>query len=139
MEKITNSPSQTQQIASDFAKDLKTGDVIALHGELGAGKTVFVQGLAKGLGIANKITSPTFVFVKSYKAGKIFLHHLDLYRGEKIKDFESLGLDEIFSPDSITIIEWAQRLKDRLPKKRWDIFIDHINENQRKIRFIQHK
>ncbi|OGE12951.1 tRNA (adenosine(37)-N6)-threonylcarbamoyltransferase complex ATPase subunit type 1 TsaE, partial [Candidatus Curtissbacteria bacterium RIFOXYB2_FULL_41_10] len=86
METTTISEKQTQKIAQNFAKNLKGGDTVALYGDLGSGKTVFVKGLAKGLGIKRRITSPTFVFVKSYKISKGFFHHVDLYRGEQQED-----------------------------------------------------
>ena len=138
MEFKTKSPKQTQKIAADLAKTLKGGEVIALFGDLGSGKTVFVQGLAKALGIKNRITSPTFVFIKSYSFNlnnKLFtLYHLDLYRGQTLTDFDMLGLSEFFSPDSIVVIEWAQKIKESLPKNRISIFFEVIDENTRSIK-----
>lgn len=133
MEIYSNSEEETLKIAANFAKSLKGGSIIALYGDLGAGKTVFVKGMAKGLGFKNRITSPTFTFHKSYTKGKIILNHLDLYRGEEIKDFEALGLDEIFSKNAITVIEWAQKIKAKLPKKRIEITITKQDETKRKI------
>ncbi len=134
MEVKTTSPSQTAKIANSFAKKLKGGDVVALYGDLGAGKTVFVQGLARSLGIKKRVLSPTFVFVRSYPIGNhLTFHHLDLYRGEKITDFQSLGLEEIFSKNAIVVIEWAEKIKGYLPKKRYDVEIEKIDEKTRKI------
>lgn len=134
MEIKTNSPQQTLKEASKFSASLKPGDIIALYGELGAGKTVFVKGLVQGLGIKARVASPTFVFLKIYKGKKFTVNHIDLYRGESVTDFKDLGLDEIISGDNITIIEWAQRLKGKLPKKRIDIYIDKINDKTRRIK-----
>ncbi len=133
MEIKTASPQETLKFAEQFAKTLNAGDVLALFGDLGAGKTVFVKGLAKGLGVKAKVSSPTFVFLKIYKGKKLTVNHIDLYRGEKLSDFKNLGLDEIFGNGDITVIEWAQRLENNLPKKRIDIFIEKINEKTRKI------
>jgi tRNA threonylcarbamoyladenosine biosynthesis protein TsaE len=134
----TISAHQTQKVAQKFALTLEVGDIIALFGDLGAGKTVFVKGLARGLSIKKRILSPSFVFIRSYpidfKNKKLTFHHIDLYRGYKIKDFENLGLDEIFSSDSIIAIEWADRIKNSLPKNRIDVLIEVIDEKTRRIK-----
>ena len=137
MEVKSNSPQETEEIANNLAKELVSGDVIALYGELGSGKTVFVKGLAKGLGIKKEVKSPTFVFEKRYlinlKGKNIFFHHLDLYRGDSISDLLSLGLEEILEADSIVVLEWADKIKDNLPKKRIDVTIKAENEKTRSI------
>ena len=137
MEVISKSPRETQKIAKDFSKDLKPGDIVALYGDLGAGKTVFIQGIAQGLKIKKKITSPTFVFVRTYPVkiankDSIF-YHMDLYRGETLHDFESLGLDEIINGKNVVVVEWASKIEDRLPKKRIDVTIKAVNEYTRRI------
>lgn len=137
MEIKTSSPKQTFKVAQDMAKSLKGGDIVALFGDLGAGKTVFVSGLAKGLGVKGKVTSPTFVFLKIYKGQNYIINHIDLYRGEKITDFKDLGLDEIFDGKNITVIEWAQRLEKKLPKKRIDVHLEKKDEKTRKISIIK--
>ena len=137
MEAKTNSPKETKKVAEKLAKTLAAGSVVALFGDLGAGKTVFVQGLAKGLGINRKVISPTFVFMRSYP----FLHHkkpltfyhIDLYRGQDATDFRNLGLDEVFTEDAIVVLEWAEKIKDALPKKRVDVTIISVGEKTRKI------
>jgi tRNA threonylcarbamoyladenosine biosynthesis protein TsaE len=137
MEIKTTSPTQTQKVAKDLAKTLTGGDVVALFGDLGAGKTTFVQGLAHGLGIKRKITSPTFVFMRLYPFVKnkieMTFYHIDLYRGEEKADFDALGLDEIFSPDSIVVLEWAQKLENFLPKMRINVKIETIDTKTRRI------
>ena len=137
MEVKTNTPFATQKIAQDLAKNLKGGEVIALFGDLGAGKTVFVQGLAKGLGIKRRIISPSFVFMRTYPIilshQTLTFYHLDLYKGESMADLASLGLDEIFSPESVVVLEWADRIKKELPKKRINVFFETIDEKTRRI------
>lgn len=137
MEVKTNSPKETKKVAEKLAKTLTAGSVVALFGNLGAGKTVFVQGLAKGLGIRRKVISPTFVFMRSYpfvlKKNPLTFYHIDLYRGQDSRDFKNLGLDEIFSEDGIVVLEWAEKIKDVLPKKRIDVAIVATGEKTRKI------
>ncbi len=137
MEVKSNSPKETKKVAEKLAKTLVPGSVVALFGDLGAGKTVFVQGLAKGLGIRRKVISPTFVFMRSYpflhhKKPLIF-YHIDLYRGQDSGDFRNLGLEEIFSEEGIVVLEWAEKIKDVLPKKRIDVVIAAVGEKTRKI------
>lgn len=133
MEVTTNSKEETQKIASEFAKTLKPGDIVALFGELGAGKTAFVSSVAKALGIKRNITSPTFIFAKTYTIGDLIFHHLDLYRANDIKELEALDLDGLFSSEAIVMIEWADRIQKHLPKKRIDITITKTDENKRRI------
>ena len=137
MEIKTCSPRETQKIAQKLAKSLNGGEVIALFGDLGAGKTVFVQGLARGLGIKRRIISPSFVFMRTYPIilshQTLTFYHLDLYKGESMADLASLGLDEIFSPESVVVLEWADRIKKELPKKRINVFFETIDEKTRRI------
>lgn len=145
---ITNNFRETVKLGRDFAKTLKKGDVVCLYGELGSGKTTFTKGLAEGLGIEQRIISPTFVFVREHKinlpAGKAGnhelgvkkLYHIDLYRIEKESDIHELGLEEILSnKDNIVVIEWAEKMKNFLPAKRIDIMFSHEKNNARKISF----
>jgi len=131
MEIITKSAQQTQKLGEKIGRDLKPPVFIALYGELGSGKTTFIQGLAKGLGIKKRITSPTFVFIKKYQPN---FYHIDLYRIEQTKEVKSLDLEEIFSePKAVIAIEWAKKIKEILPKKRIDIWFNYLNNNKRRI------
>jgi tRNA threonylcarbamoyladenosine biosynthesis protein TsaE len=133
---ITNTFKETQRLGEDFAKTLKGGDVVCLYGELGAGKTTFVQGLAKGLGINSRIISPTFIIVRSYELEVLNFFHIDLYRMEGEKDLESLGIDEILNnKNNIVVIEWAENLNNQMPKKRTDVEFSYENDDVRKIVF----
>lgn len=131
---ITNSFQETQAISRKFAEELKTGDVVALYGDLGGGKTTFVQELAKELGIKKRIISPTFIIVRSYGLGVGGFYHIDLYRIESEKDLKGLGIEEIINnKNNIVAIEWAEKLGKGLPKKRWDIRFEYLGEDKRKI------
>ena len=137
----SDSVQKTEQIASDFSETLKGGDVIALYGELGSGKTTFVQAVAKALGIHKQIVSPSFVLVRSYKIPKNNaskspgkLVHIDLYRLESADDLRSVDLSELASdPGSLVMIEWAQKAKRVFPEKRIDIHIVYKGEGEREI------
>ena len=137
MQLKTKSPKETQKFGEKLAGRLKGGEVIALYGDLGAGKTVFVQGLARGLGIKRKIISPTFVFMRTYPfrlhRKPFTFYHLDLYRGESDQDFEALGLTEIFAPDAIVVLEWAEKIEKELPRERIEVYLERQDEKTRKI------
>lgn len=119
---ISSGAEETKQFAQRFAKELKSGDVICLNGDLGAGKTAFVQGLAKGLGIDDYITSPTFTIVNEY-FGDLPLYHFDVYRISESDEMYEIGYDEYITGDGICVIEWSEIISDILPKKRYDIEI----------------
>ncbi len=136
----SNSPKETHKIPADLAHKIiktKKGALVALEGELGAGKTTFIQGFAKALDIKSKIKSPTFVLMKKYKVSdKINLYHLDCYRVGDHKDLKISEFKEILDMShnhNIVLIEWAERIKKILPKKHITVHIDHVNENTRKI------
>jgi tRNA threonylcarbamoyladenosine biosynthesis protein TsaE len=110
----TNSPEETWELAAILADELGPGSVMALHGNLGAGKTCFIQGFAAALGITEPITSPTYTIIGEYE-GRLPLHHLDLYRLSGPEEALGLGLEEYFDVDGITAIEWAERAEGLLP------------------------
>ena len=133
---ITNSSKETKRLGRDFAKVLEKGDVLYLYGDLGSGKTTFVRGLAEGLGVKQRIISPTFIITRNYKSGVMNFYHIDLYRVENEKDIKGLGLEEIINnPENIVVIEWADKLKSFSPEKRIDIEFSYEKVNTRKIRF----
>lgn len=136
----TDSLKKTQNFARDFAKNLKGGDILCLYGNLGSGKTSFVQGLAKGFGIIRRIISPTFIIARRYEMGDLNLYHIDLYRTQTLQDLLSIGIDEILEGDNnIIAIEWAEKLLDLIPKKRIDLKFEYIDENKRKITIENHE
>lgn len=131
---ITNSAEETMLIAEKLAKKLKPGDMIALSGDLGSGKTTFTKGIGKGLGVKDPrhINSPTFVLIKEYK-GNIPLYHLDLYRLDDPKEIESLAIEEYIYGDGVAVIEWAEKIKCILPKKHILVKFKIKGDNKREV------
>jgi tRNA threonylcarbamoyladenosine biosynthesis protein TsaE len=109
---ISHSPAETESLGEAWGRAAQRGGVIALSGELGAGKTQLVKGMARGLGIAARVHSPTFALVNEYGGGRLRLFHLDLFRLETREQILSAGLEEFLPPDGVAVIEWAERLED---------------------------
>ena len=143
---ITKSPKETRELGHSVLNRIslsgqKDAMVITLEGELGAGKTTFVKGLAKILGIKAKVKSPTFTLMKKYKLpkgrklkAKNYLYHLDCYRLKNHKDLLVLGIKDILKDkDNLLLIEWPERIRKILPKKHIKINIEHVDKNTRKI------
>lgn len=128
----TTSAGKTKEFGKKIAKSLNNHDVIALSGELGAGKTTLIQGIAEGLGVTDYVTSPSFTLINEYN-GRFPIFHIDLYRLEKLEQIEDLGLEDYFEKDGIVIIEWAERMKELLPKNTEWIRIEIRDENTRNI------
>jgi tRNA threonylcarbamoyladenosine biosynthesis protein TsaE len=132
-EKNTIDPAETFQLASNLAELLQPGDVICLEGDLGAGKTTFTKGLAKGLDIKKTVNSPTFTIIKEYK-GRLPLYHMDVYR--VADSYEDLGFDEYFEGDGVTVVEWAHLIEEQLPTETLTIYLYHEESEKRKIVFV---
>ena len=136
---ITNSAAQTKSLGQRMSQKIlksKEAVVVSLKGDLGSGKTTFVQGLAMGLGVKHRILSPTFVLMKKYKIPntKKQFYHIDCYRIKKASDLSALNLEKLFlNPQNIIVIEWAERIKKILPKNTIIFEFKFINEKQRKI------
>ncbi len=107
---ISHSPAETEALGEQLGRTAQRGWVIALSGDLGAGKTQFVKGLARGLGCAGRVHSPTFTLVNEYEGGRFKLFHLDLYRLETPAQLLSAGIEEFLAPDGVAVVEWAERL-----------------------------
>ena len=132
--RITRSEDETADVARELAAALKAGDVVLLSGNLGAGKTAFVRGLASGLGIdPEEVSSPTFTLVHEYRGGRLTLYHADLYRLERIAT-EDLGLEEMGVADGVLAIEWPDRLAHALPGAR-DVHIEIVDDSSRRISY----
>jgi tRNA threonylcarbamoyladenosine biosynthesis protein TsaE len=132
LEVLTNSEEETQAVGERVAQSLSAGDVVLLYGELGAGKTAFVRGLARGIGpSADDVSSPTFTLIQEY-GGPVTLYHVDLYRLEPA-EVDDLGLDDLVSSDGIVAVEWAERWRSR-PNNAIEIRIEHAGDQQRRIK-----
>ena len=135
---ISHNAAATESLGEKFGRAAQRGLVIALRGDLGAGKTQFVKGLARGLEISARVHSPTFTLVNEYGGGRLKLFHLDLYRLETAEQILSAGVEEFLSPDGVSVIEWAERLeagswKLEAGKKFVRVKIEIISESERKI------
>ncbi|MDO8527806.1 MAG: tRNA (adenosine(37)-N6)-threonylcarbamoyltransferase complex ATPase subunit type 1 TsaE [Deltaproteobacteria bacterium] len=131
----TFSSEETKNLAQKMAENLKPGSVLALVGDLGSGKTCFVQGLAAGLKIPETvlISSPTYVLVQEYSGGRLPLYHFDFYRLEKEEEAFQLGLNEYFEGKGICVVEWADRFEKVFPEQTEWIYFKTVGENEREI------
>jgi tRNA threonylcarbamoyladenosine biosynthesis protein TsaE len=132
---ISHSPAETEALGEKFGRAAERGLVIALSGDLGAGKTQFVRGLARGVGVTGRVHSPTFTLVNEYGGGRLKLFHLDLYRLETAEQILSAGIEEYLSPDGVAVVEWAERIADcglRIADLK-NVKIEILGELERKI------
>ena len=130
---ISNSPAETEAIGRQLAEEIGVGSVLALKGELGSGKTMFVKGLVAGLGSRANVTSPTFTIVHEYRGGRMPIYHFDFFRLEEPQSIAHLGLDDYFFGDGLSVIEWADRFPELIPQQaRWILF-EIKSSNQRAI------
>lgn len=128
------SASAMQTFGREFAGRLQTGDVVLLHGDLGAGKTTLTQGIAEGLGIDEAVQSPTFTLVQEHQGTSLMLYHLDLYRLEDPSELEGIGYETYLDPpDGVSVIEWPERAGDWLPDQFWLVQISHLGEDSRRL------
>jgi len=132
--KDSHSVEQTEDIAADFARHLPPNSTLALHGNLGAGKTQFVRGLLIGLGgNPRTVSSPTYILLNIYHTGRLPLYHLDAYRITTPDDFESVGFTELLDQGGIVAVEWPSKVKDLLPQNTIQIQIETLDESTRRI------
>jgi len=129
---VSRSPEETRAIGARLGARLGSGAVVGCIGELGAGKTCFLQGLAAGLGVTSPVTSPTFVLVNHYR-GRLPVYHLDAYRTDSLSDLLDLGVEEMFHGDGVTIIEWADKLLPLLPAEAVIVRIAGLGDELREI------
>ena len=135
---LSHSPEQTRQIGTRLGEALQTGDVICLQGDLGAGKTTLVQGIAQGWGSVDAVSSPTFIIVNVYRdAGQGQLFHLDAYRLDSLLEAEELDLNTMLAQGPL-IIEWPERMEGLIPSENLWVKLDHVDQDERRMEFIPH-
>ena len=132
---ITKSPEETINLGKDVSKLVKPGDILAFYGELGAGKTCFIQGISLGLEVKDYVTSPSFTIINEYQ-GKVPIYHFDLFRLDNAEEILELGYEEYFYGEGLTVIEWAEKIEQLLPKENLKIEIKFKDRYQRTISFI---
>jgi tRNA threonylcarbamoyladenosine biosynthesis protein TsaE len=130
---MTNSAAETRELGMRLAEKLQAGDVILLEGELGAGKSELARGIAKGLGVTETVTSPSFTILNVYESGRIPLYHFDWYRLESAEELFELGMDEYLGGDGIALVEWPERCPEAVPEDYLRIRITAEGENRRKL------
>ncbi len=132
---VSHSPAETRRLGERLGRLLKGGEVLAVCGDLGTGKTCFIQGLARGLGVREAyLSSPTFIFIQKY-AGRLTFYHVDLYRIDRASDAEGLGLLECFDQKSVVAIEWAEKAFEFLPELRITVEIKNRGGKERQLLF----
>ena len=132
-EVITQSYEETQSVAAAFAEELKAGDTVAFFGDLGAGKTAFAGGVARGLGIMGPVASPTFTLVQEYRGGRLPLYHFDVYRLGGPDGLEDIGFYEYIDGDGVCLIEWSELIESELPQDCYRVTITRISDTERRI------
>lgn len=132
MKRLSRSAQDTQALGERLGAHLGRGDVVACMGPLGAGKTCFLQGLARGLGVTANVTSPTFVLVNEYR-GRLPVRHVDAYRTASLTELVDIGLEEMLHGDGVTVIEWADKLLPLLPPRTITVTIGGLGDEPREI------
>ena len=130
---VTNSAAETRALGEKLASRLKPGDVVALEGELGAGKSELARGIARGLGVTETVTSPSFTILNVYESGRCPLYHFDWYRLESEEELYELGMDEYLGGDGIAVVEWAERCPDAVPENVLRIRLEVTGGESRRI------
>jgi tRNA threonylcarbamoyladenosine biosynthesis protein TsaE len=132
----TLAPEETEDLGAELAAKLSPNEVVALYGSLGTGKTCFVKGMARGLGVSQPVKSPSFSIINEY-SGELPLFHIDFYRLEKFAEIEDTGWREYLDSGGIVVIEWADRVKNMLPYKRIDVYFEILGRQTRRLEIIE--
>jgi tRNA threonylcarbamoyladenosine biosynthesis protein TsaE len=131
MRRRSRNPEETQQLGLEFAAQLNPGSILSLSGDLGSGKTEFVKGLAKGLGVTDPVTSPTFTLVHEHTSGRLPLYHMDLYRIDEEHDLDEFGFDDYLLRKGVCAIEWADKFRSRLPAETLQVRFEISERDER--------
>lgn len=133
MERRLADADAMRALGASLGRLVEPGDAVALIGDLGAGKTVFVQGLAAGLGYDRPVTSPTFTLIHVYEGGRTTLFHADLYRLERAAELEDVGLDDVFRQEGVAVVEWADRFPGVMPGDHVEVRLEIVSATERKL------
>ena len=133
----TNSAAETRALGEELSSSLRPGDVVVLEGELGAGKSELARGIARGLGVRETVTSPSFTILNVYESGRYPLYHFDWYRLESADELYELGMDEYLGGDGIAVVEWAERCPEAVPENTIRITLDVTWEESRRIQILR--
>ncbi len=128
----TRNENDTRSVASEFSRTLKPGDIVALEGALGAGKTVFVKGITQAFGVRERVTSPTFTLINEYR-GEHVIYHMDFYRLNTPEEIRDIGVEDYFYNSGICLVEWAEKMGDIYPETAIKVSIRHTGDNSREI------
>lgn len=129
----SRSPQETEALAAGVAAELQPGDFVALSGDLGAGKTAFARGLARGLGVSRQVLSPSFTLMRQYLEGRIPLYHFDVYRLGDPDELEETGFHDYAEGDGVCVTEWADRIRGFLPERRLEVRLEGSADEPRQI------
>src|SRR5437868_15495980 len=134
----TNSPEETIALGRELASQLEPPKIVVLHGDLGAGKTTLVKGIAEGFQAASHddVTSPTFTLIHEYRGSVVTLYHIDLYRIDTQRELETLGLDDLMTDNSVLLIEWGEKFPRFERERDVEIKLERVSENQRRIKVV---
>jgi tRNA threonylcarbamoyladenosine biosynthesis protein TsaE len=134
----THSAEETTQLGRELARELKPGTIVLLRGDLGAGKTTLVKGIAESFQAAkaDDVTSPTFTLIHEYRGPEVVLFHIDLYRIDTQRELDTLALDDLIDANSILLIEWGEKFDRFIKEKSAEISIEHLGEDRRRIIFV---
>lgn len=135
----THSAEETTALGRQISLDIRPGSVVLLRGDLGAGKTTLVKGIAEGFqaASADAVTSPTFTLIHEYRGPKVILYHIDLYRIDTQRELDTLALDDLMGPDSILLIEWGEKFERFARERELEIAIEHKGEDNRTVNVIE--